>query len=59
MKYSELERILKKAGCYSVSGGRHPVWFSPLTNKFFRMSNHVSEEVKKGTLNAIKRDAGI
>lgn len=61
MKYSELEKILRKAGCYntgdSMSG--HPLWFSPITNKVFRMSNHKSEEVATGTLTAIKKAAGI
>ncbi len=34
MKYSELER--KKNGCYKVGdGGRHPIWYSPITGKEF------------------------
>ena len=47
MKYSELEKKLKKAGFYPISGEKsgHPLWYSPVTGKEFRMSNHKSEEV--------------
>lgn len=61
MKYSELEKKLRKAGCYdtgkSMSG--HPIWYSPKTGKSFKMSNHGSEEVANGTLNAILKCAGL
>ena len=54
MKYSELERKLKKFGCYLVDdGGGHPIWYSPITGKEFQTSHHKSQEVKKGTLNSI------
>ena len=61
MKYNELERLLKKAGCYETGKQRagHPEWYSPITGKYFTMSNHKSEEVRPGTLKSIKRDAGI
>lgn len=60
MKYSELEKRLSKSGCYLVKAdGRHPVWYSPITNKFFLTSHHKSEEVKPGTLRSIIRDSGI
>lgn len=61
MKYSELERKLRKIGCYDtrlqMSG--HPIWHSPKTGKDFKMSNHGSEDVASGTLRAIKRAAGL
>lgn len=61
MKYNELERKVKKIGCYDtgkqMSG--HPLWYSPVTNKVFQMSNHGNEEVAKGTLNAILKAAGL
>ena len=41
MKYSELERKLKNAGCYKageMSG--HPLWYSSISGKYFKMSNH-------------------
>lgn len=59
VKYNELERLLKKAGCELIKNGNHPTWYSPKTGKYFQTSHHKSEEVKPGTLKSIKRDAGI
>ncbi|OXA65570.1 toxin HicA [Flavobacterium aquidurense] len=60
MKYSELERKLKKAGCYWIKDGKkHPIWYSPTTEKEFQTSHHKSEEVKFGTLQSILRDSGL
>ena len=61
MKYRELEKILKKAGCYNTGKllNGHPKWYSPKTGKAFKMSHHGSEEVKNGTLNSILKDAGL
>ena len=61
MKYKELPKLLSKAGCYDTGRQRsgHPLWFSPITGKYFRTSNHGSEEVKTGTLKSILRDAGV
>lgn len=61
MKYSELERKLKKAGCYDTGEkmNGHPLWYSPLTEKFFKMSYHKSQEVKQGTLKSILKDSGL
>ncbi len=55
MKYSELEKKLKKIGCYDTGDqmNGHPVWYSPKTKNKFKMSNHKSQEVKKGTLKSI------
>lgn len=61
MKYNELERLVKKVGCYDTQKQQrgHPLWYSPKTGKTFQMSNHGTEEVATGTLKAIKRAAGI
>jgi predicted RNA binding protein YcfA (HicA-like mRNA interferase family) len=61
MKYHELERIVRKAGCYDTGRQQagHPLWCSPKTGKLFKMSNHGSEEVAKGTLKSILKAAGI
>lgn len=60
MKYAELERKLAKAGCkYIRDGKKHPIWYSPITDKEFQTSHHKSEEVKKGTLMSILRDSGV
>lgn len=60
MKYTELERKLKKAGCYFLQNGkRHPIWFSPITGLKFELSYHASEEVKQGTLKSISKISGV
>jgi len=60
MKYSEIERKLKKAGCYeSGTMGGHPLWYSPITNKHVKLSHHKSEEVAFGTLKGISKDTGV
>jgi len=62
MKYAELERKLKAAGCYEVSKNgksNHPKWYSPITGKVFSLSHHRSEEVRGGTLRSILRDSGV
>lgn len=61
MKYNELHRLLKKAGCYLTGNQRagHPEWYSPKTKRKFTTSNHGQQEVATGTLKSIKRDAGI
>ena len=60
MKYSELEKKLTEQGCYfKRNGSRHPMWFSPITNKIFALSHHRNEEVKLGTLKSIIRDSGV
>ena len=61
MNYNELMRQLKKAGCYDTGRQQsgHPLWFSPRTNKVFKVSNHGTDEVAIGTLAQIKKAAGI
>lgn len=60
MKYSELERKLKKYGCYFVrDGSRHPIWYSPITGNEFELSFHGSQEVKFGTMKSISKQSGV
>ena len=60
MKYSEIERKLKNAGCYCIDeSGRHPEWFSKITEKGFYLSHHKSEEAKIGTVKSISKDSGV
>ena len=60
MKYSELEKMLKEAGCTVCREGReHRIWYSPITNKTFPVGRHKTEDVRKGTLSSIMRDAGL
>lgn len=61
MKYNELAKIIKKLGCYDTGEQQagHPLWYSPVTRMYFTMSNHGKEEVATGTLNSIKKAAGL
>jgi len=60
MKYSELKNMLRKNGCFVQSeGAKHENWFSPKTNKIFQVGRHHTEDVKKGILNKILKDAGL
>ena len=61
MKYNELEKKIKKIGCYDTGEQQagHPLWYSPVTGMFFTMSNHGIGEVATGTLNSIKKAAGL
>jgi len=59
MKFSELKKILKNNGCYFTDGSKHELWYSPITNKYFTVGRHNTEDVKKGTLSGILKQAGI
>jgi hypothetical protein len=61
MKYSELERKLSRIGCYYTGKDMngHPLWYSPVTKKCFKMSHHRSEEVASATLKSIKASSGL
>ena len=60
MKYSEIHRRLKSAGCIIVRyGKKHPIWKSPVTGQLFETSYHESEEAKPGTLKDIEKRSGV
>lgn len=60
MRYSELIKMLKKAGCTVYrEGANHTQWYSPITKKVFPVGRHKTEEIPKGTLKSILRDAGL
>lgn len=61
MKVSELKRLLKRAGCYELRTnlGGHDEWYSPITDRRFRIPRHQSREIAYGTLENIKKSAGI
>ncbi len=60
MKYSELEKLLREAGCrVDHEGSNHRIWYSPITGQTFPVGRHKNEDVRKGTLNSILRAAGL
>ena len=60
MRYSELKRKLRRFGCnYQSEGGRHEMWYSPITGKIFPVGRHNSEDVKSGTLRQIEKESGV
>ena len=60
MKVSELVKLLKKNGCHLIRhGSSHDIWYSSITGKQFPFPRHSSQDVKHGTYNSIKRDAGF
>ena len=61
MKYNELKKVLRKAGCYPLSEEQngHPLWYSPLTGNTFQLSHHGSKEIASGTLRIILKTAGL
>ena len=59
MKYAELERKLRAAGCCNIGSNDHPVWYSPITKRKFTTGHHKSKEVAKGTLKSIEKQSGV
>jgi predicted RNA binding protein YcfA (HicA-like mRNA interferase family) len=60
MKTNELIRLLKQHDCYLVRhGANHDVWYSTKTGIEFLVGRHPGQEIKKGTISAILKRAGI
>ena len=59
MKYTELEKMLRKAGCYQVGSNKHPLWYSPITKQKFATGHHDTHEVNPATLHKILKAAGL
>jgi predicted RNA binding protein YcfA (HicA-like mRNA interferase family) len=58
--YGELKRKLKKNGNrFHHEGSSHEMWKNIKTGKLFPMGRHDSQEVPKGTLSSILKDAGL
>ena len=59
MKQSELLKIFAKSGIKLLQHGkRHDIYYSPITKKKIPIPRH-SKEIATGTLNRIKKDAGL
>lgn len=61
MKYNELHKKLRRAGCYPTGEQRagHPEWYSPITDKYFVTGNHESHEVSTIVIQHITKSAGV
>jgi len=60
MKITEFLKQASAIGCYFVKHGKeHDVWYSPVTGHYFRVPRHGSQEIKKGTLHSMSKDAGL
>ena len=60
MKYSELEKMLRAAGCRPErEGNNHRIWFSPITGERFPVGYHKTKDVPRGTLKSILVAAGL
>lgn len=59
MTYSELKRKLTKCGCrFHHDGKNHEIWVNR-KGVFMTIGRHATEEVPKGTLQNIKKWAGM
>jgi predicted RNA binding protein YcfA (HicA-like mRNA interferase family) len=60
MRRGELEKILRKNGCYPFrSGKRHDQWYSPVTRSLVIIPRHRAKEIPVGTLRMLLKQAGI
>ena len=60
MTYGELKKLLKKNGSYfHHQGSRHEMCENPKTGEQFPVGRHETKEVPKGTLDSIKKSAGL
>ncbi|BCK81582.1 MAG: type II toxin-antitoxin system HicA family toxin [Oscillospiraceae bacterium] len=60
MRYAELTKELRAAGCYILRHGKqHDIWYSPITGRQFSVPRHMREEVPAGTLKSIRKSAGL
>lgn len=58
---SDVIRGLKKAGFVfdRQAKGSHEIWYNPTTRKRTTVPNHPGIDIRKGTLKAILREAGL
>jgi predicted RNA binding protein YcfA (HicA-like mRNA interferase family) len=59
MKFSELYRLLEENGWVKKKGKKHIKYVHPDFPKPIPVGRHPSKEVPTGTLEAIKREAGL
>jgi len=60
LKVSEPKKLLRANQCtISREGSSHEIGYSPRTGKKFTVPRHNTQELPVGTVNRIKRNAGI
>mgnify|MGYP001393492185 CR=1 FL=1 len=59
MKFTELYRLLESNGWTRSEGGKHAKYTHPDFDYPIPVGRHPSKEVPKGTLEKIKKDAGL
>jgi hypothetical protein len=52
----ELRRLFSEAGCLLVRQGRHPIWYSPVSDRNFPVPVNI---VSRHTANAVLKQAGL
>lgn len=51
-----LKELLTAAGCHHVRAGRHPIWYSPISDRHFPVPTGIKS---RHTANAVLRQAGL
>lgn len=60
MKTKQFCAELTAKGCFVVShGGRHDIWYSPITDRTFPIPRHPSLELGKGLEHKARKALGI
>lgn len=60
MRTNELVKLLRENGCTLIRHRkRHDEWYSPISDSTFMVPRHENQEVPTGTLNSIKKQAGL
>jgi len=59
MKFSELYRLLEENGWQTKKGKKHIKYVHPNFSKPIPVGRHPSQEIPKGTLEAILKEAGL
>lgn len=61
MTYREITVVLKEKDCYFVRKGKgaHEIWYSPITNNKFPISNHGGKDIPRPTVRKIQEQSGV
>lgn len=60
MKYSEIKRKLKRAGCYCKrEGANHEIWYSPATDRMFPVPDTILRRQKKKQKSQSNNNRGL